>query len=297
MMVTSAGNPSREAYAADVMDPMSIASLYNDPTTVLDIPRRAIKGAVYGTQLVGPNYKFDKHELVTITFEPEPKQRIVDLTLEVRPTKSLDSSQPAVSFEFVLVDTAGNSMTDKPELPAVLGFFSSMIDAGRDPFVSVQFDSSLRLAEIRQISKFIGMINTEHGIRVEPPATGQLYYEAFLPNRELLFPERRTSDPWEIHLSKGDAGKINAMLSLNKSSYVDGELKTKTTSFNVDTPEAIRRLLEEDATQRRAAQLRPSPPVLLVFADADFTYGQLLKYLLPQIGTHNVIHVFLETSK
>ncbi|NQT36672.1 MAG: hypothetical protein HQ581_04235, partial [Planctomycetes bacterium] len=72
--------------------------------------------------------------------------------------------------------------------------------------------------------------------------------------------------------------------------------KSTTTTFNVDTPAALRRQLDADAARRKKAGRRPGPPILLVFADADLKYGQLLEFLGPALATHNMIHVFLESE-
>jgi len=296
MTVTSAGDSTRQEYAADVMDPKSVASLYNDPTTVLDIPRRARKAAVYGSQLVGPDGGLRKNELVTITLEPESKKRVVDLVLDIRMKKPTEENPSSPQVEFLLTDTSGKPVVDETELPAVLAYFSKLVEADRDPFVSIRFDPALPLTALTQVCKFLAMIDTERGIRIEPPESGQLYYEAFLPNRRLLQPESRVVDPWELHL-KHDGDTVKAVLELHKSAMVDGKIVVKETSHQVDSLEALRRRLDEDAARRKAEGRRPGPPVLLVFVNTRFTYGQLADYLTPVMTTHNVIHVFIEPAK
>lgn len=296
LMVTSAGDSTRQSYAADVMDPKSIASLYNDMTTVMDIPRHASKEALYGTQLVGPNYTFDKNEQVTISLQPEREQRVVDLTLDIRESKDSTKNESQLPGEFLLTDENGDHLTEQPELPSVLGVFGSLVEKGRDPFVSVRFDLKLPLTDVRKVCKLLDMIDSDHGIHIEPPAAGQLYYKAFLPSLTLLDRQRRVFDPWEVHL--GLAGnKINATLMLHESAMIDGKIKTKETSIEVDSAETLSQQHDEDAARRKAAELRPRPPVLLVFAESNLTYGQLVNFLAPTMKTHNVIHVFLTTGK
>ncbi len=305
----SGRHPGR-AYAADVLDPQSVASIYNDPTTVLDVPRRVGQGAVYGTQIVGPAYDFAKHELVKIILEPEYKdgrRRVVDLVLEVRrsaaeaPPESgpADRTGPAASVEFLLRDAVGKLMTEKPQLPAVLRIFGRLIRQGHDPYVSVRFDAALRLSEVRQVCRLIGAIDCETGIRVEPPGPGQLYYEALLPDMELLDRGSRLIDPWELRLVRSREKveeKITAALTLHECVFVDGNSKPEATTFDVETPDALRRQLDADAARRKAAGRRPGPPILLVFADANLTYGRLVDFLGPALTTHNIIHVFLESE-
>jgi len=294
LMVDNPGEKSGRAYAADVLDPKSVASIYNDPAAVLDVPRRARQGAVYGTQIVGPQYDYAKHELVKIVLEPEysdDRRRVMDMVLEVR--------RSASNVQFMLTDAAGKAMTQKPQLPDVLGIFNTLIRQGHDPFVSVRFDATLPLAEVRRVCRFIAAIDSESGIRVEPPAPGQLYYEALLPDVELLNRESRIIDPWELHLVRSRAKaeeKITAALTLHESVFADGNSKPKTTTFHVETPDALRRQLDADAARRKAAGRRPGPPVLLVFADANLTYATLVDFLGPALTTHNIIHVFLKSE-
>jgi len=310
LMVNGAGRQSGRAYAADVLDPKSVASIYNDPATVMDVPRRARQGAVYGTQIVGPAYDFAKHEFVKVILEPEYKdgrRRVVDLGLEVGrsaaealpESDNADRTEPASTVQFLLTDAAGRAMTEKPQLSAVLGVFGTLIRQGHDPCVSVRFDAALRLAEVEKVCRFIAAIDSESGIRVEPPAPGQLYYEALLPDMELLDPESRITDPWELNLVRSTEEareEITASLTLHESIFVGGKSKPKTMTFDVETPDALRRQLDADATRRKADGRRPGPPVLMVFADANLTYGPLVDFLGPALTTHNIVHVFLKSE-
>ncbi len=297
LMVNSSSKPGDKAYAADVIDPKAVASIYNDTTAVLDVPRRALRGEVYGKQLAGSDHKFAKHELLTITLEPEYKderKRVINLTLNIRPASKKAPTAEAASLpvEFMLTDGAGKVLTKKPQLADTLGAFGTLVREGHDPHVSVRFASSLQLAEVGRVCKFLDAIDSDKGIRVDPPSAGQLYYEAFLPDRQLLRPESRIIDPWEIHL-EGRGEKITAKLRLVESRYIDGKSKREETSFDIETPADLRRQLDADAAKRKEAGRRRGPPVLLVFANADLTYGQLLEYLTPAMTTHNTIHLFL----
>ncbi|HUT12721.1 MAG TPA: YdjY domain-containing protein [Thermoguttaceae bacterium] len=307
-MVDNPGEKPGRAYAADVLDPKSVASIYNDPTAVLDVPRRARKEAVYGSQVVGPQYDYAKHEPVKIILEPEYKdgrRRVVDLVLQVGRSAvkassefaGADRTEPAATVQFLLRDAAGKAMTENRQLADVLGIFGALIRQGRDPYVSVRFDAALRLAEVREVCRFLGAIDSETGVRVEPPAPGQLYYEALLPDVELLDRESRIVDPWELHLVwSGEEAKekITGTLALHESVFVGGRSEAKVTTFELETPEALRRQLDADAARRKTAGRRPGPPILLVFADANLTYGKLVDFLGPALTTHNIVHVFLK---
>ena len=125
--------------------------------------------------------------------------------------------------------------------------------------------------------------------------------EPFLPDRGLLDRENRIIQPWELRLVRSkekDEERISGTLSLHESFWSgDGQgPKTKVTSFEVHTPEALRNQLDADAGRRKQAGRRPGPPVLLVFAGANLTYGQLRDFLAPALTTHNIVHVFLKAE-
>ncbi len=305
-MADNRGEKPGRVYAADVFEPRSVASLYNDPTAVLDVPRRARRSDVYGSLVVGPEYDFAKNELLSIVLEPEYKdgrKRVKDLVLNVRRSEVKgrkggglgETSGPASAMEFLLTDKAGKAMSEKPELPAVLGVFDSLIRGGQDPYVSVRFDAALRLADVRKVCRVIALIDTDSGIRVEPPAPGQLYYEAFLPGAQWLDREGRIIQPWELRLARKN-GKVSGTLTLYESVWEgDGSAaKLKVTTFDVKTPQSLRDRLDADAARRKEAGRRPGAPVLLVFADANLTYGKLMDFISPAFTTHNIVHVFLE---
>jgi len=311
LMVTKPGERSQRVYAADFLQPQSIASIFNDPIAVLDVPRRARLSEVYGKQVVGLEYDFNRNELLSIVIEPEHKdgrRRVRELSLDIRSSSPATIPQepvsrqaatvgnPLANFEFLLTDAAGKSISDNRDLVAVLGVFDTLTKNGHDPYVSVRFDRAMPLTDVRKLCRIIGAIDSESGIRVEPPAAGQLYYRALLPSAEWKDRENRILQPWELRLVQaGD--KISGTLTLVESSLSDdgSEPKVKVTKFDVDSAEAIRKRLDADAKRRREAGRDPRPPILLVFADGDLTYGRLLDFLSRALATHNTIHVFLES--
>lgn len=294
IMVHKPDMPDEKAYAANVIDPRSVASIYNDSTAVLDVPRRALQHLVYGKQVVGPAYQFKKHELLTVTLEPEYKdgtKRVVDVSLRVTLAQTKTANLPV---EFELTDAKGRSLADRRELADVLGEFGALKRDGRDPFVSVQFSAELTLGTVRDVCRLLQAIDTERGIRVEPPARGQLYYEAFLPDSGLLNRERRIVDPWEVHLTSDSEGRLSARLMRHRSRFVDGERVASVEAHDAPSAEALREHLDAEDARRKSAGQRPGARVLLVFADPGVSYGLLVEFLTPAMKTHNVVHVFTD---
>ena len=294
IMVHKPEMSDENAYAADVIDPRSVASLYNDSTAVLDVPRRALQHLVYGQQLVAPACNFKKNEVLTVTLEPEYKdetKRVVEVALGVVPAETKTANLPV---EFELTDTKGRSLADQRGLADVLGVFGAMKRDGHDPFVSVQFSPTLKLGVVRDVCRLLQAIDTERGIRIEPPGEGQLYYEGFLPAPGLLDRERRIVDPWEVHLAVDAEGSLSARLMRYQSRFVDGERKTTVATNDAPSAEALREHLDADDARRKSTGQRPGPRVLLVFAGAEVSYGPLVKFLAAAMTTHNVVHVFMD---
>ncbi len=296
--VGSPDGKSGLVYAADAYEPKSIASLFNDPTAVLDVPRQVSQGEVYGQQLVSSEFDFAKNELVTITIEPEyrdGRQRVKDLTLQIRhrPITPANKNPPGANLEFILTDANGRQMTESPDLAAAFGVFSAMTRRGQDPFVSILFDEALTLAEVKKVCRILAMIDRAAGIRIEPPARGQLYYRAFLPDGELLERKERIFQPFELVLSKEGKG-LSGTLVQHEQTWTDDrpDPDLKITRRKIPTPNSLRKELDADARSRAKATRRPSPRILLVFVNEQLQYGDLVRFLQPALTTHNIIHVF-----
>jgi len=294
MMVNKSQQSDAAAYAADVVDPRSVASIYNDSTAVLDVPRRALQHLVYGRQLVSPKYQFQKNELLTVTLEPEYRdgtKRVADVELAIR---SAGAKEQRVEFE--LTASPNKTMVARGKLSEVLAVFGAMKSDGRDPFVAVQFSSELELGVVREMCRVLQAIDTEHGIRIEPPAERQLYYEAFLPDAQLLDLEHRISDPWEVHLQRKGARGTVARVVKRESRFVDGRRKNSITAKDNLSAADLRRHLDAEDMRRKSAGRRPGPRVLLVFCDSDWLYGELVEFLTPATVSHKVVHVFLDAK-
>jgi hypothetical protein len=201
-----------------------------------------------------------------------------------------------LSVEFTLTDASGRSILKRQTLAEVLVVFGAMKRDGRDPFVSVHFSAELKLGVVRHVCRVLQAIDTERGIRVEPPARQQLYYEAFLPDAQLLDRDKRITDPWEVHLRRNGNDQIVARVIRHKSQFVDGRREASVISQDTLFALDLRRHLDAEASLRKSAGQRPGPRVLIVFGKSDMDYRELVNFLTPAMATHNVIHVFLDAK-
>lgn len=287
--------PGKKIYAADVFNPNCIASYYNDIETVLDVPRVAGKTAMYDSQYPNPEYSFATGQLVRVTLEPEHKdgrKRVVDFVLGVAPP----APPAAASFSNVVARLAGGTGADSMpgnRLQDALTVFQRVVKDGCDPFVSIEFDGQLPLSTVRDVCRFLDAINTEKGIRIEPPPNGHAYYRAFIPDEKLRDRANRAVQPWEVRLSasNGVAGG-SMLLTEDKLNRETGKWSTVTRQFDAATPDEMRKVFdmrtEDDSSQRIG------PPYVFFFAPRTMLYKTLAPFVAACLETRPIVHVYIE---
>ena len=281
-------------YAADVFGPNCIVSYFNDPETVLDVPRVASQGSMYDIQHPNPVYSFSTGQLVSVMFEPEykdGKRRVSDFVLKIAPPPL--TAVVAVSNAVIqLTDAAGISQMKGARLQDALAVFEEVVKDGRDPFVRVEFDAGLPLSAVRSVCTFLDAINTARGVRIEPPPAGHAYYRAFIPDENLRTQANRSMQPWELRISDTD-GKAGGTMVLieDKVDRTTEKWHTVTNRYGACTPDGIRKVFEtktEDGTQR------VGPAYVFVFAPKSMLYGNLVPFLAACLETRPYVHVYLE---
>jgi hypothetical protein len=138
-------------------------------------------------------------------------------------------------------------------------------------------------------------MDSERGIRIEPPPVGQLYYRAFTPDRELLDRDVRMFHPWELALLEKDgavSGKLLRIDSIYRTGVTQSELEI--VELPVSSRQDLRRELDAELERTRKANKRVKPPGMMVFAPSTLSYGQLRKFLELSLPTHKTIHVYLD---
>jgi hypothetical protein len=270
-------------YAADETDSRSIVSDFNDPSTVLDLPRQATKGAVYGSQQINPLYKFTAGQPLNFILEPEYKDgklRVRDLALRIGVPAGAAGPQGG---RYALTDAAGKKVGGDDSLLTLLASFGEITDAGQDPYVTVQADDGLTLRTLRDVYAMLMKLDNDGGIRIEAAPAGNLYYRAFFPKDEWRDRTKRLGRPWELHLvekSKSVAGTLILPADEIDDNGGQGDLK-----WTVGTAEEAAKILAEKSG--RFSQ------VVYIFAPGNMTYGQLMAFIGPAMKTNPMMYVFL----
>ena len=283
------GEPGRTVLDAEACEPHSIASAYNEPGTLLDVPCRAAQGEVYNQQKPDAELRFPPGRLLRVALESERKSgppRVMELVLAARPAAGAAGSR-IEDVVFDLREDAGAGPGSGLALTGVLERLTAACASGRDPFLTLDFDPALAVGAVRAVCSVIGSIEGESGVRVEPPKAGQLYYRAFLPNEAHRDRVKRMAQPWELRLAPGPDGTVAGVLSdIDEQWAANGSNPMiAATDVPVPTPEALRKALDERG---------PGLPVILVFCPPQLAYAELLRFLAPVLGTHPTIHVFVE---
>lgn len=280
--------------AADGDGPGSIVSSYNEPTTVLDMPRQAMQGEVYERFVANPATLLPKEAFVEIVLHPEERppehpQRVVDLVLSA-------ASPPGITNLAGAVFRLSKAGDDAAEAPAV-----SLADAlrgcrqilpDRDPYVTLDLDDSLSLRTATELARILATLDNEDGLRLEPPREGQLFYKAFLPQDAWRNRKDRPTQPCELRFTAGTGGAVAATLLRIEEIWNEKPDDWRPTLKLHETP-----LPGPDALPDALAATGVKLPVLLVFAPGGLKLGDVMPYLRTVEQTHPNQHVFLEPAE
>lgn len=281
----------QRSFAADGDGPGALAASYNEPTTVLDMPRQAQQGEVYERFVANPETLFQKGAFVRIEIVPEPRpeaypRRVTDLVLAARAPEGA----PEIGAARLRLTEAGQGPDTAPELPladALRACRAYLPD--RDPYVTLDLDDSLSIQAAEDLARVLGALDNEDGLRLEPPKPGQLYYKAFLPQGAWRDRAERPTQPCELRFARGADGKGTATLVRIEEVWSEKpdnwrpDLKVQ--EVPVPGPDALPALLAASDYKQ---------PVLLVFAPGSLTLGDVMPYLRAVQATHTSLHVFVE---
>ena len=293
-------------YVADIYDPRSVASIYNEPAAVLDVPRRVSQGDVYGNQVVNGDNAFSAGDLLTIVMEPadpdgQARARHVILSIsnavdEARAVSgSTDVSSTPAGETYHLAGTDGSSLCKDVSLRGVLASIEAMRGEGFEPYAELSFDRGLTIDQLRKTCAVMTVLEMAGTLKIKAPPAGQPYHRAFLPDEEWREPLDRPSQPWELHLEE-TGGKLLGRLILNEPVWADGSLKPtfKQTVLEACAPSALGKRIAAADRQRLKNGKSAVPAVLFVFVDAGMTYGQLMECIGPLMKKYGTQYVFLE---
>lgn len=260
------GGGGQKRYYADLGDPGSIASNYNEGTTVLDMPVQARQSEVYQSRIVNPAHRLKAGQAIEVLLEPEYPQglRVADVIVKASGKGELRDVKYEVNGQ--TLDTT-----------KLIETFQKLLGSGKEAFVTVNPDDEMPLQGVKRLYGLMRAIEGEKGIRLEPPAKGHLFHEAFDPDENLRDYRKRTWQPVEIRIA------ASGVVTLRDYRDDAGELKFDDTA--VESPEKLAELLKARSDQRRP---------IAVFAPAQLEYGKMMHWLRPGLTEEMVVWVYLE---
>ena len=277
--------PGELAADTEADGPCSIISVYNEPTTLLDVPRQASQAEVYETFLANPVPAMRKGVLLRVELRPEERSaergpRVRDYVLSLR--KGADGT---AEYAFAPASDSPSAWLDSTALLDALKAAAE----DHDPFVTMDFSDDLTCGDAATAAKLLSLVDTEGCIHVEPPKSGQLYYRAFLPREEWRDRAKRPTQALELRFAPGSDGVFAAaMVSIREIWPEDGESLSPTLQIQetpAPSPEAFAKLSADSGNDI---------PALLVFAPADAPLGQTMPYLRAVLDSRPNAYFFVE---
>ncbi len=271
-------------YAADRYGPQSIVSVYNEPTTVFDVPRAVSQRDVYGVLRPYPERQADYGQLLRIRIVPEftdGQRRVADVALDIRPGTE-DDDAPIL---LTLLDEHGDPLHEEHSLHHILAALNRIAERGQTPFMSLRMDEETPLHELRDLLRLLRAFQQEGELHIEPPRPGDLLYRAFLPVEAHRDRANRPSQALELHLERRDNGLTGRLIQIeDHRQRREDPFDPEITEYDVASPEALQEMLHE---------IQHALPVLLLFVPSDATYGAVMTWVRPVMDTHPMIHLFL----
>jgi hypothetical protein len=300
--IPSPDNPIRADYAADLYQPMAIASLFSTPYAVFEVPRSVSKETVYRNTTTNPDFPIAEGALLTLAIEPvlpPGSTGVQDLVLQVdagpRTGKPPGSKVEALANLSVQLRDGSTVLNPDGSLVSVVQAIAGLDRQKRTPYLTIHWSPAIRLASAQALSEILASLDREEGIRIEPPLPGEPYYRAFTPDRQLLNRTDRLIHPLELALNHRD-GRISGRLLRVESVWKEGASQPELRFIErpILDPADLRRELTSERHPSASPATRPRPNVMLAFVPSDLTMGQLTAFLEPVLTNHTAIHLLLD---
>ena len=248
----------------DTKMPSSVISLYNEPSTIFDLPFQVGQNEVYGRLTVAEALPYGA--LLEVVLRPQAtkdgKPRVLPLTV----TASMQGQEFALTCA-----GADGAVLKRAGLSEVLSWLRSRDEQGRELFVTLGLDDALPLKRAADVARVFAMLDGK-GIKLDGKTAQGVFPRAFLPQEKWREREGRSPQPFELHIARDASGKVLKKLVFIEEDWNVKGLDPKLTprDYPFEAWEELPKLIAKTGGPDCKVEL------LFVFAPADMPLGAFM---------------------
>ncbi|MFT5128048.1 MAG: hypothetical protein ACI8W8_001656, partial [Rhodothermales bacterium] len=232
------GEPPRREFGAD--NTGNIATTYNDPWTVLDVPYKYRQADVYNNLIANPKYPLRSAQKLRIRLQPQlaaGETRVFSggLTLS-------GQEADAQSAIFTMRDAAGETVMN--------GNFSEFLTylqprvATQDIHLGITVGAAMPVAPLRELCSLLRELEKQQILRPEGVA-GHFFYEAFLPEEKWRERTNQASHPVELYLAPTETEAVAGTLVYLEDIYEKEGKRQELLQWPFANPRELQALLKK----------------------------------------------------
>ena len=248
----------------DTNMPSSVISLYNEPSTIFDLPFQVGQNEVYGRLTMAESLPYSA--LLEVVLRPQAtkdgKPRVLPLTVTA-----------AMQGQDVILTCAGpdGAVMKRAGLAESLTWLRTQEEQGRELFVTLGLDDALTLKRAADVARVFAMLDGK-GIKLDGKTAQGVFPRAFLPQEKWREREGRSPQPFELHIARDASGKVLKKLVFIEEDWNVKGLDPKLTprDYPFEAWEELPKLIAKTGGPDCKVEL------LFVFAPADMPLGAFM---------------------
>ncbi|MFO7936852.1 MAG: hypothetical protein R6V06_04510 [Kiritimatiellia bacterium] len=260
--------------------PCSVISLYNE-SSVFDIFRQADQNAVYGRFAVKEEFPYG----VLLEFVARPvSNQPTALPVAMNVVPENDGFAFQTQCDHLKVDKQQSARD-------TVQWLRSLSDEGKDIFATVRFDENLTASRAADAAALFEIIS-ERGVRLYGKGENSVYYKAFLPQESWREREGRNPQPFEVHVTRDNDGKLKKKLVFVEEDWdvpgIDPELNPQDYPF--DAWSDLKPLVEKVGGKDNKVN------VLFFFVPGDLKLSEFMPGINSLSERLPLVHIFTENQ-
>jgi len=281
-LVFTGGRWAENGCLTDTNMPSSVISLYNEPSSIFDVPFQVGQSEVYGRLSLAEKVPFGA--LLEIVLRPlmpaDGAARVLSLTVAA----AMDGDQVMVTCT-----DAGGTVLKRANLAETLNWLRGQTQAGREPFVTLGMDDAMPLRRAIDVARVFAMLDGK-GVKLDGKTEQGLFPRAYLPMEKWRERKDRNPQPFELHLMREAGGTLKKKLVFIEEDWTVPGLDPKLTPR--DCP--FETWGELPALVEKTGGADSKVLVLFVFAPADLPLSAFMPGVRAVSSRLPLVYVFGE---